>query len=159
MTDPDPLLAVEGLSIEFPSNGAAWLAVVEDVSFNVKQGEVVAIVGESGSGKTVTSLALLGLVPFRGGRVSGGLGAIRRTRGRCFERARLRRIRGARIAMIFQQPNLSLNPAYKVGNQIAESILSHEGGSRKAARARAVELLDRVGFRIPRCELTPIRIC
>ncbi|HEX5096319.1 MAG TPA: ATP-binding cassette domain-containing protein, partial [Acidimicrobiia bacterium] len=121
------------------------LRVVEDVSFGVGTGEVLGLVGESGSGKTVTSLSILGLHPRDGTSVSGAI----RFGGRDLLRtgdAELRAIRGNEIAMIFQEPMTSLNPAFTVGNQIAEAVRLHTDASRKEAWRRAVEMLDRVGI-------------
>ena len=140
-----PLLEVSNLSLEYRS-GAGWTKVVDDVSFTVGAGQTVALVGESGSGKTVSATAVLGLVNRRNGRISGG--SIR-FKGRELvdlpEKA-ARRIRGAEIAMIFQNPMRSLNPAYTVGEQIAEVARVHLGMDRKQARARAVEMLETVGI-------------
>ena len=146
-SDPaTPLLVVEGLTVEFPMD-QGWATVVDDVSFHVAAGESVGLVGESGSGKTVSSLALLGLTSRTGGRVkSGSIRFLGRELVRCPERE-LRRLRGQEIAMIFQQASRSLNPAYTVGDQISETIRRHTGLGRKAARQRAIQLLERV--RIP----------
>lgn len=139
------LLRVEELRVDFATE-RGWVNVVDDVSFSVGTREVVGLVGESGSGKTVTGLSILGLVPNPPGRVSGGhvwFG------GRDLVGLRerdLRDVRGNDIAMIFQEPMTSLNPAFTVGDQIAETVRSHRGGSRKAARVRATEVLDLVGI-------------
>ncbi len=138
-----PLLAVNGLTVEFPTT-EGWLPVVEDVSFEVGHGETIGLVGESGSGKTVSSLAVLGLVGHQGGRITKGsirfdghelVGSSQRE---------MRHRRGKEISMIFQQAVRSLNPAYTVGDQIGETLRRHLGMSRRAARQRSIELLDRV---------------
>ncbi|MEI7710763.1 MAG: ABC transporter ATP-binding protein [Rhodospirillales bacterium] len=138
-----PLLAIEGLTVQFPSpNG--FLTVVDDVSFSVGRNDIVCVVGESGSGKSVTTQAAVGLVQPKGGRVTAGsvmfdgqelIGASNRT---------LNRIRGNDIGFIFQEPMSSLNPAYTVGEQIAEVVRRHRGASRKDAWKTAIEALDRV---------------
>jgi len=142
----NPLLEVDGLTIEFASERGAWVSVVENVSFRVGRGEIVALVGESGSGKTVTSLALLGLLDARNGRVRGSI------RFDGIELAGLkgvawRQIRGKRVGMIFQDPIEALNPAFTVGDQIAETIRAHTGVNRRKAWTHAVDMLRRV--RIP----------
>jgi oligopeptide/dipeptide ABC transporter ATP-binding protein len=148
MNTVEPLLAVEGLTIEFPQGGG-WVAVVEDAGFDVSPRETVALVGESGSGKTVTSLAALGLLEYRGGRVAAGSVRFEGKELVGAKKESMRRVRGGRVGMIFQQPMLTLNPAYKVGDQIAETIRAHRKVSRKEAWARAVHLLDRVGIQNP----------
>lgn len=144
----EPLLQVRDLSIEFPAGRKRWLTAVDRVSFNVAAGESVALVGESGSGKTVTSLAVMGLTGMTGGRISDG--TVR------FDGRELtsqpdkvwRGLRGTGMGMIFQQPIRSLNPAFTVGDQIAESVRRHLGLDRRAAMAKAVEMLELV--QIPR---------
>jgi peptide/nickel transport system ATP-binding protein len=139
------LLSVSGLNVEFVTEGT-WNPVVEDVSFVVNRGETLGLVGESGCGKTVSSLAVMGLIPPSNGRVASGsiifdgrdlvaLGAEER-----------RRVRGDEIGMIFQEPMTSLNPAFTVGTQIAMAVRSHRDVSKAQAHARAVEMLDRVGI-------------
>ena len=136
-----PLLEVDRLSVDF---GPA--RVVNDVSFAIAQGEKLALVGESGSGKSVTALSILRLVAgasYQGAIRFGGADLLAKG-----ERE-LRRIRGREIAMIFQEPMTALDPLYSVGSQIGEVLELHEGLSRQAARARAVELLDRTGIPEP----------
>jgi oligopeptide/dipeptide ABC transporter ATP-binding protein len=117
------------------------------VGFTVDQGETFGLVGESGSGKTVTSLALLGLVGAPTGRVAEGSIRFNQRELRGLSRRELDRIRGRDIAMIFQEPRRSLDPAFTVGDQIAETVRAHRGLSRREAWRRAVEMLDLV--RIP----------
>ena len=122
--------SVEDLRIEFLTNGE-WLPVIEDVSFAVPPGQTLGLVGESGSGKTVSALAVMGLLP-PGGRRATGIGV--RFGGRDLMRlgpGELRQIRGNEISMIFQEPMTSLNPAYTVGNQIAEQVRVHRALSRE----------------------------
>ncbi|WP_019181755.1 ABC transporter ATP-binding protein [Microbacterium yannicii] len=138
----DDLLRVDDLSVEFrTANGVA--RVVDSVAFSVPRGGALGIVGESGSGKSMTSLAIMGLLP-KGGSASGSI----RFDGQDLLSVRgnaMRRIRGDRIAMIFQDPLSSLNPYYTVGVQIAEAYRSHRTGvSRKQAKRVAIEAMERV---------------
>ncbi|MDQ1360690.1 MAG: peptide/nickel transport system ATP-binding protein, partial [Acidimicrobiaceae bacterium] len=117
------LLAVQGLKVEFNTRGQ-WLPVMEDGAFTLQRGKTLGLVGESGSGKTVSALAVMGLLPPRVSRVSGSI----RFEGReltTLSPSGLRQLRGNEIAMIFQEPMTSLNPAYTVGNQIAEQVRAH----------------------------------
>ncbi|MBQ1040963.1 ABC transporter ATP-binding protein [Micromonospora sp. C72] len=142
------LLRVENLNVEFPSPSGGWQTTVQDVSFSLKPGGSMALVGESGSGKTVTSIAVMGLTGATGGRIASGrivFDGVDLTAG---TQKQWRDLRGPGMGMIFQQPIRSLNPAYTVGDQIAESVRKHLGMSRKQARARAVEMLEMV--QIPR---------
>jgi len=141
----DALLVVEHLTVEFRTEQGTN-RVVEDVSFHVRPGEVLGLVGESGSGKTVSSLAALRLLPSPPGRIVGGRIRFGDTDILAADFPQMRRLRGAEIAMIFQDPMSSLNPAYTVGNQLAEAVLLHEDVSRGEARRRALELLERVGI-------------
>jgi oligopeptide/dipeptide ABC transporter ATP-binding protein len=138
------LLSVNDLRVQFWTQRGTVHAV-NGVSFDVAPGETLGIVGESGCGKSVTSLAILGILP-RAGRVSSGQALFegRDLLGR--SDAELRRIRGREIAMIFQDPMTSLNPVLTVGRQIRESLETHMGMTRKEAQARAVELLVQVGI-------------
>ncbi|GDY33196.1 dipeptide ABC transporter ATP-binding protein [Gandjariella thermophila] len=140
-----PVLEVADLEVSFPSESGRVHAV-RGLSYTVSPGEVLGIVGESGSGKSVSSLAVMGLLPEQA-RVSGSI----RFRGReliGLADAELARIRGRRVAMIFQDPLSALTPVYSVGDQIAEAVLVHGDGrvSRRDAANRAVELLDLVGI-------------
>jgi oligopeptide/dipeptide ABC transporter ATP-binding protein len=140
------LLEVTDLTVSFPSPDGVVHAV-RGVSLKVDQGRTLGIVGESGSGKSVTALAILGL--NEGARVSGQI----RFDGQdllALDAERLRQIRGAQTAMVFQDPLTSLHPYYSVGWQIAEAIRAHQDVSKKAARQRATELLELVGIPEPR---------
>jgi peptide/nickel transport system ATP-binding protein len=141
----DPVLVVEDLEVQFATD-RGWTTVLDGVSFQVGRGETVGIVGESGSGKTVTSLAVLGLLPAHASRITRGSVRLDGTELVGISRRRLEAIRGDDISMIFQEPMTSLDPAFKVGDQIAEVVRRHRGGSRRAALARAVEVLDDVGI-------------
>ena len=142
------LLAVEGLRVEF-ATAKGWLAVVEDVGFAVGSGETVGLVGESGSGKTVSALAVMGLLPQRSGRVAAGSVRFEGRSLTTLSPDEMRQIRGNDISMIFQEPMTSLNPAYTVGNQIAETVRLHRHVPRRVAWERAVEMLDVVGIPDP----------
>jgi peptide/nickel transport system ATP-binding protein len=143
----DPLLRVRNLRVEFATDDGVVTAVA-DVSFDVGSGRIVGIVGESGSGKSVTALTVLGLTRGPGARIAGEV----RYRGRellPLKERQLQRLRGKEIAMIFQDPMTSLNPVYRVGDQIVETIVIHEHVSRSVARRRAIELLGEVGIPNP----------
>ena len=140
--DPTSLLTVDRIRVEFNVRGE-WLPVVEDVSFDVKPGQTIGLVGESGSGKTVSALAVMGLLP-PGGRLAAGHVGFNGRELSTMGPNDLRKLRGAEISMIFQEPMTSLNPAYSVGNQIAEQVRVHKGLSRKEAWNVAVEMLDKV---------------
>ncbi|MGW5276102.1 ABC transporter ATP-binding protein [Streptomyces sp. NPDC004044] len=140
------LLVVEGLTVTLPTTRGP-VDVVKDVSFTVGRDETVGIVGESGSGKSMTSLAVMGLLPrgavTRGSIRLDGMELLGRTD------REMRRVRGEQASMVFQDPLSSLNPYYTVGLQIEEMYRAHRGGSRKAARAVVVEALGQVGIPEP----------
>jgi peptide/nickel transport system ATP-binding protein len=141
-TDGATLLSVKNLRIEFLTNDK-WLPVMEGANFSLERGKTLGLVGESGSGKTVSALAVMGLLPPRGCRASGSA----RFEGRDLMRlppADFRHIRGNEIAMIFQEPMTSLNPAYTVGNQIAEQVRTHRHLSKAESWKVAVQMLERV---------------
>jgi oligopeptide/dipeptide ABC transporter ATP-binding protein len=151
MTPADaPLLRVENLSVRF-ANGA--LTAVNGVSFAIGRGETLGLVGESGSGKSVTSLAVMGLLPRPAAAIAGSV-MLELERNAPVEllalpQARLRDYRGAKMAMIFQDPMTSLNPVLRVGEQIAEAIRLHEKVSTAELRRRVIELLTVVGIPEP----------
>jgi oligopeptide/dipeptide ABC transporter ATP-binding protein len=140
----EPLLSVDGLSIRMRG---APTDLVDGLSFDVAAGETVCIVGESGCGKSLTALALMGLLQTPPLLRTGGTARIEGRDLFAMSEAERREIRGGRMAMIFQEPMSSLNPALKIGEQIAESVRRHQGLGRDDARARAREMLERV--RIP----------
>lgn len=140
-----PVLSVNDLSVEFLTD-VGWSTVVDRVSFDVRAGETLGIVGESGSGKTVTSMAIMGLIPRPPARVSSGAVNLDGRNLLDLSKRELEDVRGRRMAMVFQEPMTSLNPAYTVGDQIAETMRRHLGMSRSQARNRAVEMLSRVGI-------------
>ena len=138
------VLTVEELRVALPVP-AGTLNAVQGVSFHVDRGETVCIVGESGCGKTLTALAIMDLLPARAKRTAARLELEGRDLTRVGERA-MSDVRGNRMAMIFQEPMTSLNPAYTIGNQLEEALLRHRRMPRGKARERAVYLLDRVGI-------------
>ncbi len=144
MSEP-PLLEVTDLDVDFATDHG-WERVVNHVSFTVDRGETLGLVGESGSGKSVTCMALTALIPMPPGRVAGGSVRLEGRELIGMPAAELEQVRGAEVANIFQEPMTSLNPAFTVGEQIAEMVRRHKGLSRRAARGRAVEMLDRVGI-------------
>ena len=144
----DTLLSVEDLRIVFGPPGREQVAV-DGVNLNLTEGEMLGIVGESGCGKSLTALSILGLVPKPAGRIDRGRILLRgRDLVKCTD-PELNQIRGKEISMIFQEPMTALNPVFKVGEQIAETIRVHEGVSRDLARRRAIELLELVGISNP----------
>ena len=145
---PPPLLSVEGLSIAFGARrGRGRIEVTRDVSFRIGKGERVGLVGESGCGKTVTGLSLMGLLPH-GARASGRIVLDGEDLVSASE-ARLRAIRGGRIAMIFQEPMSALDPVFTVGAQIAEALRLHREVDRAEERDRVIEALREVGIPAP----------
>jgi len=144
-TEPDVVLEVNNLSVGFPTDDGVVQAV-RGVSYTLRRGEVLGIVGESGSGKSVTSLAIMGLLPHTA-RVSGSV----RLSGHELIGAsydELSAVRGRQVSMVFQDPISSLNPVYSVGWQLAEAVRAHNDIAKKQAWERSIELLDLVG--IPR---------
>ncbi len=143
----EPFLVVENLSVQFPTYNGLVQAVTA-LSYTVQMGETLGIVGESGSGKSVSSMAVLGLHDSRRTRIAGSI----RVNGNEIIGAgdsTLRKIRGSEVAMIFQDPLTALHPFYTVGHQIIEAYRVHNQVSKRAARARAIEMLDRVGIPQP----------
>lgn len=146
----EALLDVDGLDVFFGAEGAQ-VQVLHDVSFDVAPGEVVGLVGESGSGKTVTSLALMGLLDPRTARVQGEA----RLHGQPLWNAagRLRPHAEVPMAMVFQEPMTALDPVFRIGHQVVETLRRRQGMNRRQAIARAAELLDQVGIPDPRARL------
>ena len=149
-----PIVAVANLRVEFDT-GDGPVVGVKDVGFAIRPGETLCVVGESGSGKSVTSLALMRLVEFGGGRITAGRLDFARADGSVIDLAQadpatMRAIRGVDIGMVFQEPMTALNPVLTVGQQIADGLRTHKGLGAAAARARALDLLRQV--RIPEPE-------
>lgn len=137
-----PALAIDDLQVSFSVEGGRVQAV-RGVSLSVDPGETLAIVGESGCGKSVTMMSVMGLIPTPPGRILKGSAKLNGREMIGLNTEALNRIRGVDIGMIFQDPMSALNPTMKVGDQIAETLMVHQGVSRAAALTRAVELLDR----------------
>jgi peptide/nickel transport system ATP-binding protein len=145
------LLRVDGLSVDIEVP-AGTLHAVTDVSFAVSGGETLCLVGESGCGKTITSLALMRLLPRRA-KLSARAIAFEGRDLQQLSHKEMAALRGDRIGMIFQDPMTSLNPVYTIGDQLEEVYLRHRKASRREARARAEHLLDRVGITAPKVRL------
>jgi len=154
----EPLLDIRGLTTAFAATSFAATAsgarrdvarAVDTVSLSVRQGETLAVVGESGCGKTVLALSVLGLIPDPPGRVIAGQALFRGRDLLAMDEAELQGVRGAHIAMIFQEPMTSLNPVFRVGEQIAEGYRLHKKAGRAEAAERAVEMLRQVGIPNP----------
>jgi len=139
-----PLLEIENLSVEFPTSQGT-LRAVDRIDLTLDEGEVLGVVGESGSGKSVTMLALMGLVGYPGRVRADKLRFDGRDLLTMSARER-RQLTGKDVAMIFQEPSTSLNPCFTIGFQLAETLRKHEGMDRKAAKRRAIELLEQVGI-------------
>jgi peptide/nickel transport system ATP-binding protein len=145
----DTLLSVKNLVVEFPTRRGI-LTAVDNVSFDLERGEVLGLVGESGAGKSITGSAVIGLIEPPG-RIAAGTVHLAGQRIDNLPSEKMRRIRGDKIGMVFQDPLSSLNPLYSVAEQLVETILTHKDISKKQARDRAIELLDEVG--IPAADL------
>ena len=143
------LLDVKNLVVEFPTRRGI-LTAVDNVSFDLARGEVLGLVGESGAGKSITGSAIIGLIEPPG-RIATGTVHLAGRRIDNLPSEKMRRIRGDKIGMVFQDPLTSLNPLYTVAEQLVETILTHKDISKKQARDRAIGLLDEVG--IPAADL------
>jgi peptide/nickel transport system ATP-binding protein len=144
MTAAVPTLSVRHLRVEFPTRRGI-LTAVDDISFDIAAGEVLGVVGESGAGKSLTGTAVIGLLEPPG-RIAAGEIWLSGRRIESLPPEEMRRVRGRRIGMIFQDPLTSLNPLYTVGEQIIETIRTHAAVSESTARARAIALLEEVGI-------------
>ena len=152
MTDTEPLLQVRDLRVAFTRRGEPDTMAVDGVSFDVAPGQIVGLVGESGCGKSVTSMAIMRLLPQRGNRVTGtvlmdGVDLLG------LSEAEMRERRGRDLSMVFQDPLSSLNPVIPIGVQVTEVLTRHRGMKKEAARTEAADLLDRVGIPDPRRRL------
>lgn len=146
------LLEIAGLRTYFHSNGETVKAV-DDLSLKIRQGETLGLVGESGSGKSVTSLTIMRLLPDIGASIQSGRIVFLGKDLVRLPRAEMRHLRGKDMSMIFQEPGTSLNPVYRVGDQVAETILLHEKVTREAAMQRTAKLFEEVGIPDPRMSL------
>jgi peptide/nickel transport system ATP-binding protein len=142
-----PVLSVRNLKVDFTTRRGT-LHAIDGVSFDIAKGEVLGVVGESGAGKSVTGLAVIGLID-RPGRIAGGEILLSGLRIDNLPPEDMRQVRGKRIGMIFQDPLTSLNPLYKIGDQIVETIKTHTNLSDQQARKRAIDLLAEVGIPAP----------
>ncbi len=146
MNDPDPaLLSLRGVVTTLRTRQGIVRAV-DDVSFEIPEKGKVALVGESGCGKTMTALSVMRLVPEPAATIDAGTIVLRDRNLLALSEREMRHVRGNEISMVFQEPQTSLNPVLTVGYQITETLRAHRKVSRRAARARAVELLERVGI-------------
>ena len=145
---PAPLLAVEALSVSFRAEGG-YARVVDGLSFTVGAGRIVGLVGESGCGKSVTARAIMRLLPTPPARIDGGRIVLDGEDLLTLDERAMRRVRGDRIGMVFQEPMTSLNPTFPVGFQIGETLRLHRDLGRRAARAQVLELLRLVGIGAP----------
>jgi peptide/nickel transport system ATP-binding protein len=143
------LLEVDDLRTHFATENGSEFRAVDGVSFAVESGRTLGIVGESGCGKSVTSLTVMGLLPSRGARIASGSIRFDGQDLRALSADSLRDLRGNRLAMIFQEPMTSLNPAFTIGDQIMEGLLRHKGLTGAQARAAAVEMLRKVKIPAP----------
>lgn len=143
-----PLLSVRNLKIHFYTEDGV-IPAVDGVSFQLNSSETLGIVGESGSGKSVTALSIMGLIPEPPGKVNGKIVFKGHNLTKMSE-SQLQKIRGNDISMIFQEPMTSLNPVFTIGNQIVEAIMLHQKLNRKAAREKAIEMLNLVGISSPK---------
>ena len=147
MTVP-PLIEIKDLRVLFHGDDGRTTHAVDSVDLSVENGATLGLVGESGCGKSVTSLAIMGLLSKHSADVAGSIQFDGFDLLEASDET-LRDLRGNRLAMIFQEPMTSLNPSFTIGDQIIETILRHRGGSRRQARARAIELLRRVHIPSP----------
>ncbi|MFK7893042.1 MAG: ABC transporter ATP-binding protein [Granulosicoccus sp.] len=147
----DTLMSLTDLSLRFRGQTND---VIDGVSLSVKRGEVLCVVGESGCGKSVTAMALMGLLPADSTRFSSGKLEFNDRQLDMSQATLPAEMRGNRIAMIFQEPMTSLNPTFTIGNQIAEAVQRHTGGTRSQARKRALQMLQRVGIASPASRLS-----
>jgi peptide/nickel transport system ATP-binding protein len=143
-----PVLEVENLTVQFPTRKGT-LTAVDDISFEIAEGEVLGVVGESGAGKSMTGTAVIGLLEPPG-RIAGGQVRLEGQRIDNLPYEQMRKIRGDKIGMVFQDPLTSLNPLYTVGFHLTETIRTHMDVSEREARERAIDLLSEVGIPAPR---------
>lgn len=143
----EEILNIQDLAIEFKTAEGS-LSAVRNLSFSLKKGETVCIVGESGCGKSISSLAIMGLLPSNG-RISNGSVHFEGQDISKFKPEQMRKIRGNKISMIFQEPMTALNPVFTIGFQLREPLRIHQGLSKKEATKLGIELLDQVGLSLP----------
>jgi peptide/nickel transport system ATP-binding protein len=146
-----PVLSVRDLKVEFPTRRGT-LTAIDGVSFDIAPGEVLGVVGESGAGKSITGTAVIGLIEPPG-RIAGGQVLLRGSRIDNLAPDEMRKIRGKRIGMVFQDPLTSLNPLYRIGDQLVETITTHTSLSNAQAREKALALLVEVGIPAPEARI------
>src|SRR3954466_962967 len=139
------LLEVRGLTTTFQT-GRGEISAIEDISFDLDEGEILGIVGAPGSGKSVTALTIMSLLPQPPARIAAGSVRFAGEELITASQKRMEKIRGAGISMVFQEPMTSLNPVFTIGEQIMETVRAHEGMSANDQRDRAIEMLERVGI-------------
>jgi peptide/nickel transport system ATP-binding protein len=147
----EPVLSVRNLEVAFPTRRRT-LTAVDGVSFDIAPGEVLGVVGESGAGKSLTGAAIIGLLEPPG-RIVGGEVRLEGRRIDNLPPEEMRKLRGARIGMVFQDPLTSLNPLYRIGDQLVETILTHTNLSAASARDKAIALLAEVGIPAPQARI------
>lgn len=147
-----PLLSIQDLTVKFKTQ-EELITAVNNVSFDIPKGKTVGLVGESGSGKSVTSLATMGLIPMPPGQITSGKILFNGDDLLQKSEKEMRKIRGNRISMIFQEPMTALNPVFRVGSQISEVLRLHKGMSRKQAWNNAIDLLHQVGIPDPKSKI------
>ena len=152
MSTTQPLLSVKNLKVEFATERGIVRAI-DNVSFDVMAGETLGLVGESGCGKSVTSLAILGLIPSPPGRIVGGSIKLNGRELVGLSEGDYRKIRGKEISMIFQEPMTALNPVFTVANQMIDVLVRHQKMTRRQAKNRAIEMLDLVGIPSPEARI------
>ena len=146
MNAPIPLLEVQDLCTEFITSRHTSVRAVDGVSFTLNRGETVGLVGESGCGKSVTALSIMRLLSSPPGRIAGGKVLLEGRDLLTLQEKEMRKVRGNRVAMVFQEPMTSLNPVFTIGNQINEALRLHRGMKRREAAAESLRLLVRVGI-------------
>jgi oligopeptide/dipeptide ABC transporter ATP-binding protein len=139
------LLEVRGLTTAFQT-ARGEISAIDEIGFDLNEGEILGIVGESGSGKSVTALTIMGLLPQPPARIAAGTVRFAGELLTSASQSRMEKIRGSGISMVFQEPMTSLNPVFTIGEQIMETIRAHERVSARTQRDRAIEMLDRVGI-------------
>ena len=145
----DTLLEVKDLSIDFQIEDAPHIQAVSSLSFKIPKGKTLGLVGESGSGKSVTALSLMRLIPDPPGKITKGEILFNGRNILNFNEKEMRRLRGNKISMIFQEPMTSLNPVFTIGDQIAEALILHRKLSKSEANITVIDLLKRVGIKEP----------
>ena len=148
----ETILSVQNLSTEFRSRKGS-IRAVDGMSFDLKKGEILSIVGESGSGKSVTSLSIMGLLPYPAGHIAEGRILFEGRDLTALSDREMRKLRGAGLSMIFQEPLTSLNPVLSIGRQMTEGIMQHLGICKADAEKRAVEMMRRVSIPAPEARL------